>query len=94
MAANEGTTVEQEGVSHHYDLAKAAIHQATKEPPYSQRLRRTYGERVNHKLESLQLSWKDQVSISRLRSGHQPGLKYRQSVRYCLPEIRYGGGDN
>ena len=32
MAAKEGTTVEQEGVSHHYDSAKAAIRQATKEP--------------------------------------------------------------
>ena len=43
------------------------------------RQRRTYGERgeeVNDKLESLLLSMKDQVSFSRLRSGHHPDLKY------------------
>ena len=33
-------------------------------------------EKVNCKLENLQLSMKDQVSISRLRSGHHPDLKY------------------
>ena len=33
VAAMEGTTVEQEGVGHHYDSVKAAILQATKEPP-------------------------------------------------------------
>ena len=40
-----------------------------------ERLHGIYGERgekVNHKLESLQLSRKDQVSISRLRIGHHP----------------------
>ena len=36
VAAKEGTTVEQEGVSHHYDSAKAAIRLATKEPKYPQ----------------------------------------------------------
>ena len=38
-----------------------------------------YGERaekVNHKLSSQQLSRKDYVSISRLRNGHHPDLKY------------------
>ena len=71
---------QQEGESHHYDSAKAAIRQATKELPISQeRLRHIYGERgekVNHKLESLQLSMKDQVSISRLRSGQNSDHKY------------------
>ena len=64
VAAKEGTTMEQEGVSHHYDSAKAAIRQATKEPPIThERLGRIYGERgekVNHKLESPQLSRKEQ----------------------------------
>ena len=31
---------------------------------------------MNHKLESLQVSSKDQISISRLRSCHHPDLKY------------------
>ena len=40
MAAKEGTTVEQEGASHHYEPAKAAIRQATKETPIThERLR-------------------------------------------------------
>ena len=67
MAAKEGTTVEQEGVSHHNDPEKAAIQQATKEPAITnKRLRYIYGKRkkVNHKLENLQLSRKDQVSIT------------------------------
>ena len=80
MGAKEGTTVEQKGVSHHYDSVKAAMRQATKEPPVAnKRLGRIYGkgvEKVNHKLESLQLSRKDQVSMSRLRSGHHADLKY------------------
>ena len=33
MAAKEGTTVEKEGESDHNDSAKAAIRQASKEPP-------------------------------------------------------------
>ena len=57
MAAKEGTTVEQEGVSHHYDSAKAPIRQATKEPPIThEHLRHIYGkrgEKANHKMESL-----------------------------------------
>ena len=80
MVAKEGTTVEQEGDSHHYDSAKAAMRPSTKEPPIThERLRHIYGEggeKVNRKLESLQLSRKDQVSISILRSGHHPDLKY------------------
>ena len=80
MAANGGTTVEQEGVSHHYHSAKTAIRQVTKEPNIvHERLRRIYderGEKEDHKLESPQLSRKDQVSISRLRSGNHPEQKY------------------
>ena len=34
------------------------------------------GEKVNNQEESLQLSRKDQVSISRLSSGHHPYLKF------------------
>ena len=79
VAAKERTTVEQEGVSHHHDSARAAIRQATKEPPIiNERLRHIYGERgdkVNHKLERPLLSRKDQVSISRLRSDHHPYLR-------------------
>ena len=33
MVAKEETTVEQEGESHHNDSEKAAVGQATKEPP-------------------------------------------------------------
>ena len=80
MAAKEGTTVEQEGENHHYDSAKAAMRQATMEPSITHEcLRGIYGkrgERINNKLEGLQLSRKDQVSISRLRSSHHPDLKY------------------
>ena len=74
------TTVEQERDSHHYDSVKAAIRQVTKAPPTTlEHLRCIYGERgeeVKHKLESRQLSRNDQVSISRLRSGHHADLKY------------------
>ena len=80
MAAKKGTTVKQEEVSHHYDTAKAAIWQTTKEPPIThERLLRIYGERderVNHKLDNLLLSRRNQVSISRLRSDHRPDLIY------------------
>ena len=66
-------------------LEFSAMRQATKEPPIThERLRRINGDRrekVNHKLESLQLSRKEQVSISGLRSGHHPDLKY------CLHKI-------
>ena len=34
------------------------------------------GEKVNHKLESRQLSGKDQISVSRQRSSHHSDLKY------------------
>ena len=67
------------GENHHYDSAKAAIGEATKDPPITHEQCRIYGkrgEKVNHKLESLQLSRKDQVSISRLRSCHHPDLTY------------------
>ena len=80
MAAKEATTVEQEGVGHHYDSAKAATRQATKEPPITHGCLRHIngegGEKVNHMLGSLQLTRTDQVTISRLRSSHQPDLKY------------------
>ena len=82
MAAKEGTTVEQEEENHHHDSAKAAIRQVTKEPPINhERLRHIYGERGekrNQKLENLQLSRKDQASISRMWSGHHPDLKLRR----------------
>ena len=85
MSARERTTEEQKGESHPYD--PRAIRRATKEPPSNtagdegtpERPRLPYGERgekVNHTLESLQLSRKDQVSISRLRSCHQRSLNY------------------
>ena len=46
VATKEGTTVGQEGVSHHYDSAKAVMRQATKEPPITyEHPRRIYGER-------------------------------------------------
>ena len=55
MAAKEGITVEQVGVGHYHNSVKAAIRQATKEPPTThERLHRIYGERgekVNHKLK-------------------------------------------
>ena len=42
MSAKEGTTVEQERMSHHYDSAKAA----TQEPTITlERVRHIYGER-------------------------------------------------
>ena len=66
--------------SHHYETAKAEIRQATKEPPITyKRLRCIYGEKgenVNNKLESLQLSKKDQIYVSRERIGNHPYLKY------------------
>ena len=67
LDAKEVTTVVQEGVSH-YDSVKTSIQQATKEPCIAhERLRRIYGEigeKVGHKLESLQLSRMPKVSIS------------------------------
>ena len=72
--------MEQERENYHYDSANAAIWQATKEPPITQdrlcRIHDKRGEKVNHKLDSQQLSWKDQVFISKLKSGHHPGQKY------------------
>ena len=88
VAAKEGTTVEQEGVSHHYDSAKAAIRQATKEPTITfERVRHIYGERGEN-FESLHQQIEERPS---------PGPeilapKDRQSARYHLPKIRYGGG--
>ena len=80
VAAEEGITVEQGGDSHHYDSANAVIRQATKEAPIThEHLRHIYvkrGEKVKHKLESLQLLMTDQVPVSRLWGGHHPDLKY------------------
>ena len=80
VAAKEGTTVEHEGVSQHNNSAITAVRQATKEPRIiDKRLRRIFrdvGENVNHNLESIQLSRKDQVAICILRSGQYPNLKY------------------
>ena len=46
MAAKEGITVEQEGVSHNYVSIKAAIWQATNEPSIAyEHLRHILGER-------------------------------------------------
>ena len=45
MAAREGTIVEQEEVSHHYDSAKVAIQRTTMEPPVTHECRHhIYGE--------------------------------------------------
>ena len=50
MAAKEGTTVEQEGVSHDNDSAEVAMRQATNQPPIShERLRGIYVEREKSK---------------------------------------------
>ena len=80
VAAKEGIIVEHEEENHHNDSAKAAICQATKDPTIAHKcLHRIYGkrgEKVNQKFKSLQLSRKDQVSISRLKCGHHPDLKY------------------
>ena len=80
MLANEGTAMGQKEENHHYVSAKEASRQATEEPPTShERQHRIYverGEKVKRKFESLQLSRKDQVSISNLRSGHYPEMKY------------------
>ena len=67
-------------MSHHYDSSKAAILRAIKEPSVAHgRLRSICderGEKFSHKMDCLQLSRKDQVSISRLRCGHHLDLKY------------------
>ena len=99
MAAKEGITVEQEGVSHHYDSAKAAIRQATKELRITHvRLCSIYGkrgEKVNHKLESQQLSSLHQQIEDRPSPGPEIlAPQDLQSARYCLPEMRRGGGDS
>ena len=53
-------------MSHHHDSAKAALQKVTKEHPITHEdLRHIHGmrgEKVNHKLESLQLSRKDQAN--------------------------------
>ena len=67
VAAKEETSVGQEGVSHHHNSAKANMTVHYRLPFDNDRLRRIYGERgekVSHKLESLQLSRKYQVSVS------------------------------
>ena len=56
----------------------AAIRQTTKEKLITHerlfRINGKRGEKVNHKLDSLQLSRKDKVYVSRLRCGHSTFL--------------------
>ena len=52
VAANERIAVEQEGENRHYDSAKAAIRQATKEPPSS------HEECTMKEARKLTTSWK------------------------------------
>ena len=89
-------------MSHDYDLAKAVIQQAIMESPIAnEHLRCIYnkrGEKVNHELETLQLSRKDQVFGQ--QTGNDPSLgpvtlapQRQKSAIYCLLEMRNGGGD-
>ena len=83
----------QEEKSNRHVSANAAIQWTRKEAPISnERLRRIYekiGEKVNNKLEILQLSRKDQVSVSRMRSGHHPKLKYWLHTILSLGKAAY-----
>ena len=80
-AAKEGSTADQTGCCWFYSSAKAAIRRLTRTRPISHpRIRAVYGERgekVDRKAEEA-LTRAEQVTLSRLRSGHHPELKYWQ----------------
>ena len=62
--------------NHHYDTVKRQYTRQLRNPLLPTNIYGERGEKVNHKMESLHLSRKEQVSISRLRRGHHPDLNY------------------
>ena len=99
MAAKEGTTVVQEEEDHHYVSVKAAIRQATNEPFIThRRLRRK--RRKSEPQVGKHAVVKEGPSLHQQteeRTSTGPEIlapQYRQSARYCLLEMRYGGGDS
>ena len=100
MAAKEGTSVEHEGASHHhYDSAKSAIQQTTKEPPHYPQVSTSH---LQQRRRESELQVGNPTVVKEGLSLHQqfeeppsPGPEIlapqdRQSSRYCLPEMQYG----
>ena len=77
--AKDGALKPQSEAASSYKSAKSVIRRMTRgEPPKHERTRRVYGdhgEKIN-RLAERDLSRKDQTTLSRLRSGHHPDLKY------------------
>ena len=79
--AKDGASLPQTDVDCHYDSTKAEIRRRTRGAAIQhERIRRIYGERGEkiHRKAEKELSRKEQVTLSRLRSGHHPELKYWQ----------------
>ena len=96
MASYHSTNNSRE--NHHYGSVREAIWQTTKEPTIT--LRRIYsenGENVKHKLDSLPLSTEGPCLLQQILERPSPGPEILapqdwQSIRYCLSEMRHGGG--
>jgi ribonuclease HI len=81
--ANEGSTMDQEGVNWTFETAKAAIRRKTKRQTIDHALgKRIYHGRQGQIIYPLDenLTRKEQVTLSRLRSGHHPELGYWKTL--------------
>ena len=76
--ANEGSKLPQESVSHSFNTAKAVIRRHLKDPPIEHPLaNKVYANGPDRrKPMDKELNREQQVTISRLRSGHHTQLKY------------------
>ena len=82
-----------------YYSAKAAIQQATKEPPIThERLRHIYSEREKSEPQVGKPTVVKEGPSLHQQTGERPSTgteimapQDRQSAQYCLPEMRYGG---
>ncbi|CAI9720756.1 XP_042882932.1uncharacterized protein LOC122259980 [Octopus vulgaris] len=79
--AKEGSKQDQEGTDWHYAAPKAAIKRSIRSPPMQhERLRKVHGERGErlNRIDERQFTRQEQVTLSRLRSGHHPDLRIWQ----------------
>ena len=98
VAAKERTTVEQEGVSHHYDSANAAIRQANKEPllPTSVNVQSTAKEVKKEPQVGKPTVVKEgpslhqQIEVRPSRGFDILAPQDRQNARYCQSEMWHG----
>ena len=76
--ANEGSKLPQESVSHSFNTAKAVIRRHLKDPPIEHPLANKVYVNGPHRRKPMdkELNREQQVTISRLRSGHHTQLNY------------------